>query len=291
MSWVLLTNDDGIDSPALAPFAAALSELGEVRVVVPDRERSWVGKAITRIDPIRTAQVELDGDVAWTCTGYPADAVQIGIHGLFEEPPSLVVSGINIGYNHGAAFLMSSGTVGAAVEGWVSGIPSIAMSTGVNGDWSAWKRRVLHPNAAADWRRLAAVATELIGAVTTGGLSELADVVTINLPFDATADTPRRVTTVARIGYDRLFSHVGVGIYTHDFGGKLIEFDAIGGTDIAAAREERISITPLLMPAAAPVPDDVRSRIEHSDHRSPPDSTNGVVGSSGPCSRPGRQQP
>ncbi len=76
MSWILLTNDDGIDSPALAPFAAALTELGTVRVVVPDRERSWVGKAITRIGPIRTDKVELNGRAAWTCTGYPADAVQ-----------------------------------------------------------------------------------------------------------------------------------------------------------------------------------------------------------------------
>ncbi|MEA3510405.1 MAG: 5'/3'-nucleotidase SurE, partial [Actinomycetota bacterium] len=105
MPWILLTNDDGIDSPALAPFARALGDLGTVRVVVPDRERSWVGKAITRFDPIRVEKVELDGGEAWTCTGFPADAVQIGIHGLFDEPPSLVVSGINVGYNHGTAFL------------------------------------------------------------------------------------------------------------------------------------------------------------------------------------------
>ena len=69
MSWILLTNDDGIDSPALAPFAAALQQLGTVRVVVPDRERSWVGKAITRIGPIETSQVNLGGGVAWTSRG------------------------------------------------------------------------------------------------------------------------------------------------------------------------------------------------------------------------------
>ncbi|MEA2023531.1 MAG: 5'/3'-nucleotidase SurE [Actinomycetota bacterium] len=262
MSWILLTNDDGIDSPALAPFAAALADLGTVRVVVPDRERSWIGKAITRFDPIRVEKVELDGGAAWTCTGFPADAVQIGIHGLFDEPPSLVVSGINVGYNHGAAFLMSSGTVGAAVEGWVSGIPSIAVSTGGNGDWSTWKRKVHQREALFQWERLAIVATSLVDEAHGSGLFELADVVTINLPFDTTLDTPRRVTTVARVGYDRLFRDQGDGIYTHDFGGRFVEFEGIDGTDIAAAREGVVSITPLRMPAASAIPDEVRSRLE-----------------------------
>ena len=262
MSWILLTNDDGIDSPALAPFAAALADLGTVRVVVPDRERSWIGKAITRFDPIRVQRVGLDGGVAWTCTGFPADAVQIGIHGLFDEPPSLVVSGINVGYNYGTAFLMSSGTVGAAIEGWVSGIPSIALSTGGDGDWSTWKRKVHKREALLDWERLATVATSLVDEARLSGLLDLADVVTINLPFDTTLDTPRRVTTVARVGYDRLFSEQGGGIYTHDFGGGFVEFDATEGTDLAAARESHVSITPLRMPTAAAVPDDIRSRLE-----------------------------
>lgn len=262
MSWILLTNDDGIDSPALRPFAAALAELGTVRVVVPDRERSWVGKAITRIGPIGTAVVQLNGEKAWTCTGYPADAVQIGVHKLFDTAPSLVVSGINIGYNHGAAFLMSSGTIGAAVEGWASGIPAIAASTGASGDWSSWKRRALDPAAATTWERLASVTAGLIADVVEEGLPDLADVVSVNLPFDSTAETQRRVTRVARVGYDRLFQHQGDGIYEHDFNGELIEFDHLEGTDIAAARDDQIAITPIRMPSTPTVPDAVRSRIE-----------------------------
>ena len=262
MSWILLTNDDGIDSPALAPFARALSDLGTVHVVVPDRERSWIGKAITRFDPIRVEKVELDGGAAWTCTGFPADAVQIGIHGLFDEPPSLVVSGINVGYNHGAAFLMSSGTVGAAVEGWVSGIPSIAVSTGTTGDWHAWRRKVHEREALLKWERLSVVATSLVDEARLSGLTELADVVTMNLPFDATLDTPRRLTTVARVGYGSLFSEQGDGIFTHDFGGGFVEFDGIDGTDLSAAREGAVSMTPLRMPAAAVIPDEIRARLE-----------------------------
>jgi 5'-nucleotidase len=262
VSWILLTNDDGIDSPALAPFARALSDLGIVRVVVPDRERSWIGKAITRFDPVEVKQVDLDGGVAWTCTGFPADAVQVGIHGLFDEPPALVVSGINVGYNHGTAFLMSSGTIGAAVEGWVSGVRSIAVSTGSVGDWMTWKRRVMDPEAAGDWGRLATVTAGVIATIRASGISELADVVSINLPFESTEETPRRVTTVARVGYDRLFGHTGGGVYTHDFGGGFIEFGSTEGTDIGAAREGVISITPLRMPAAASIPDDIRALLE-----------------------------
>lgn len=263
MSWILLTNDDGIDSPALAPFAAALERLGTVRVVVPDRERSWIGKAITRFDPIRVEQVELNGGVGWTTTGFPADTVQIGIHGLFDEPPSLVVSGINVGYNHGAAFLMSSGTVGAAVEAWVSGVPSIAISTGANGPWGPWKHHVHTPGARPEWERLAEVSVDLIADVLDAQLNQYADVVTINLPYDTTAKTRRCVTSVARVGYDRLFGKESEGIFTHDFGGGFIEFDATDGTDIAAAADGCVSITPLRMPTAAPVPDDVRARLEH----------------------------
>jgi len=262
VSWTLLTNDDGIDSPALAPFARELSVLGTVRVVVPDRERSWIGKAITRFDPITVEPVDLDGETAWTCTGFPADAVQVGVHGIFDEPPALVVSGINVGYNHGTAFLMSSGTIGAAVEGWVSGIRSIAVSTGTVGDWQTWKHRVMDPSAAGEWRRLSAVVAVVIADVQASGLLEIADVVSINLPFDATVETRRRITTVARVGYDRLFDHTGGGVYTHDFRGGFVEYESIKGTDIGAARDGDISITPLLMPAAASVQDDVRALLE-----------------------------
>ncbi len=262
MSWILLTNDDGVDSPALEPFARALSALGTVRVVVPDRERSWVGKAITRLESIRVEKVDLGDGIAWICTGFPADAVQIGIHELFDEPPSLVVSGINVGYNHGTAFLLSSGTIGAAVEGWVSGVPSMAVSTGATGDWSTWKRKAHEPEALVEWERLAVVATSLVDEARGSGLLELADVVSINLPFDTTLDTPRRVTTVARVGYDRLFKDHGDGTYTYDFGGGIIEFDGIDGSDLATARKGQVSITPLRMPSESVIPHEVRTRLE-----------------------------
>ncbi len=263
MPWTLVTNDDGTDSPALVPFARAVEATGrDVNVVVPDRERSWVGKAITRFEPVAVRSERRDGLELWACTGYPADAVQLAVDGLFPEPPELVVSGINLGYNHGIGFLMSSGTVGAAIEGWVSGIPGVAVSTGTVGDWSAWKAEVHAPEARPAWERLAAVAAALVDDLVAAGVTDEADVVNVNLPFEADDTTPRRITTPARTGYDRLFRPVGGGVFVHDFGGGLREFAALEGTDVEAAHQGWISITPLAMPQAVALPPTIRREAE-----------------------------
>ena len=130
MGWILITNDDGVDSPALVPLARAINQVGRVEVVVPDRERSWIGKAITRHDPVTVRPVVRGGSTFIAASGYPADCVQLGLHALFAEPPALVVSGINIGYNHGSGYIHSSGTVGAAVEAVLGNVPAIALAAG-----------------------------------------------------------------------------------------------------------------------------------------------------------------
>ena len=263
MTWILLANDDGVDSPALPPLARALGALGEVRVVAPDRERSWVGKAITRFDPVSVQRVERDGVEMLACSGTPADGVQLGIHALFDEVPELVVSGINLAFNHGTGFILSSGTVGAAIEGWIGGLPAVALSTGVLGaDYRAWREHIRTPDAAPSWRRLAEVGAELLVDIRESGLLDHADVVNVNLPWESTVDTPREVTTIARIGYDRLFQPTGDGGWIHDFGGGILEFESLDGTDVDAANDGAISITPIRMPEALDVPDDVRRRLE-----------------------------
>lgn len=262
MGWTLLTNDDGVDSPALIPFAQALAADHDLRVVVPDRERSWIAKAITRFEPVSVQEVERDDLHIWACSGYPADAVQLGIHGLFDTPPDLVISGINLGYNHGAGFLMSSGTVGAAVEAWVSGVPSLAFSTGAMTDWAEWRAHVRSEEGRVGWQRLSVMCADLVTRIGDSGISQNADVVSVNLPFDSDQSTPRRVTSIARVGYDRLFRHVGEGIFVHDFGGGFLHFDALDGTDVDAAHHGWVSITPIRLPQAAEVADEVRRALE-----------------------------
>ena len=260
---ILVTNDDGVDAPALVPLARAMGELGEVTVVVPDRERSWVGKAITRFDPVGVREVDRGGLPVYTVTGYPADAVQLGIHAFARPAPDLVVSGINLGYNHGAGFLMSSGTVGAAVEAWISGVPAVAVSTGTMTDWHTWRELAMSPDSEARWHDLSDLTRRLISGVLEAGLGNHADVISINLPFDSTAETPRRLTTIARVGYDRLFGYQGEGVYVHEYGGGMTEIDAVDGSDVDAAHDGAVSITPIRMPASALVPDEVRSAVEN----------------------------
>lgn len=266
MPTILLTNDDGMGSPAIPPFARALARIGLVRVVVPDRERSWIGKAITRHDPVEVVEVEVDGIRMHTCTGYPADATQLGIHALFEDAPDLVVSGINVGINAGAGFLLSSGTVGAATEAWISGVGAYAFSTGSpTADWASWARHVRSSEATDDWVRVADVCTALLADLVALRLHEVADVVTVNLPWEATVDTARRVTSVARVGYDQLFRPDTPGRFVHEFG-NLQAFEDLTGTDVAAFDAGEISITPLRMPTGGDLPEGLRAAIERTGH-------------------------
>lgn len=261
--WVLLTNDDGIESPALVPFGRALAQHHVTRVMVPDRERSWIGKAITRFDPVEVRREHRDGVEVWTTSGYPADGVQLAVHALFDGPPRLVVSGINLGYNHGAGFLLSSGTVGAAMEARLSGIPAIAFSTGImSGDFRSWRAHASSPAARDDWRRLAELCTGLLARCEASGLLDLADVISVNLPYDADDRTPVRVTSVARVGYDRLFRRAADGTFVHDFTGGFVRFDPLDGSDVDAAQRGWIAITPLQLPASLEVPEEIRRLLE-----------------------------
>jgi 5'-nucleotidase len=159
---ILLTNDDGIHAPGLWAAARALSAVGEVAVVAPDREQSGVGASMTLHAPLFVHSVPAEqylsqfapGDdtpprsadavrvpaldttltlphpiSAWAVQGTPADACILALEQLVTPKPDLVVSGINRGSNLGWDVIVS-GTVGAAVQGWVRGYPTIAISVG-----------------------------------------------------------------------------------------------------------------------------------------------------------------
>ncbi len=120
----LVSNDDGIHSPGLEALARALSSLGQVVVVAPDRERSAVGHALTLHRPLRMTRVR---EGWFAVDGTPTDCVHLGLHGLLAEPPTMVVAGINQGANL-ADDLTYSGTVAVALEGTLMGVPSFAVS-------------------------------------------------------------------------------------------------------------------------------------------------------------------
>lgn len=121
---ILVTNDDGIHSPGLAALAEALSPLGEVWIVAPDRERTAVAHAVTLHKPLRLHRV---APRTFSVNGTPVDCVNLAVLNVLPKPPALVVSGINKGVNLGDD-VMYSGTVSAAMEGTILGIPSVAVS-------------------------------------------------------------------------------------------------------------------------------------------------------------------
>lgn len=124
MSHILVTNDDGIRAEGLRALVEALAPLGTVSVVAPDQERSATSQSITLRRPIGVERV---AEREWAVEGTPTDAVILALNRLLTEPPDLVVSGINRGSNMGEN-VYYSGTVGAAMEAAIHGIPSFAVS-------------------------------------------------------------------------------------------------------------------------------------------------------------------
>jgi 5'-nucleotidase len=121
---ILVTNDDGIQSPGLTALAEALTAIGEVWVVAPDRERTAVAHAVTLHKPLRVQRVS---PRTFAVNGTPVDCVNLALLNVMPKPPAVLVSGINKGVNLGDD-VMYSGTVSAAMEGTILGVPSIAVS-------------------------------------------------------------------------------------------------------------------------------------------------------------------
>jgi 5'-nucleotidase len=133
MHRILITNDDGIESPALKALETSLCRIGAVTVVAPDRERSATSHGITLGQPVRFRELAPN---RFSVEGTPADCVIAALMRIFQQPPSLVISGVNRGSNLGSDILYS-GTVAAAFEATLQGIPSIAVSAHSQADYSS----------------------------------------------------------------------------------------------------------------------------------------------------------
>ena len=129
---ILISNDDGVFAEGIRTLATTAVLRGhEVTVVCPDQERSATGHALTLQNPIRAERADelfVPGVTAWACSGTPADCMKLALCELVKQPPDLVMSGINHGPNLGTD-VFCSGTVAAAMEGSIEGIPSLAVSS------------------------------------------------------------------------------------------------------------------------------------------------------------------
>ncbi len=125
---ILVTNDDGISAPGIRNLIAAVKHLGDVVIVAPDSPQSAMGHAVTISKPLRLERTPIyEPLLAYQCSGTPADCVKIAVDKVLHRKPDLLVSGINHGSNSSINILYS-GTMSAAVEGAIEGIPSVGFS-------------------------------------------------------------------------------------------------------------------------------------------------------------------
>lgn len=241
---ILLVNDDGIESPGLVAVATVLAEDPSYRVTVvaPATQQSGVGHAITiRGEMAIRPHAELGGAAAWAVEGTPASVTAAGLTVVLEnDPPELVVSGINRGENIGRA-AWYSGTIGAAREAVLRGLPAIALSLEL--DWS---------DPQPDWDRAARLAKPVIDAIRAQPLPP--DVLlNVNFPRDTAAARGYRITklglepdAVSHYEIDR--EEDGVRYVTSRWAPPE---EAPRGTDIAAIADGWIPITPLMLDQTA----------------------------------------
>ena len=222
-----MTNDDGVHSEGIHALAAALRPFGDVTVVAPHIEASAIGHALTLRRPLRMEQLR---DGVYEVDGTPTDCVNWGIlHLLKDDKPKLLFSGINLGLNLGDD-VTYSGTVAAAFEGTILGVPSVAISQEIETGFAF--------DAAADFARR--LARRLLEEPLPSGT-----LVNVNVP----AGTPKGIR-VARLGKRRYGEAViekldPRGRPYYWIGSTIPEGDLQEGTDISAVAEKWISMSPL----------------------------------------------
>jgi 5'-nucleotidase len=231
--YVLVTNDDGIGAPALLPLKQALDQVAETVIFAPDHNWSAAGHPKTMHKPLRADPIQLpDGAQGFSSSGAPSDCVALAFLGVIERKPDLVVSGINLGPNLGYD-IFYSGTVAAAVEGVINGMPAIALS--------------LDSFEPVDYSGPASFAARLVQYVDQHALP--ADLF-LNVNFPAIAWEDVKGVAITRLGRrvyrDELVSRTDPrGRSYFWIGGKPPIGVPDPGTDIQAVANGYISITPV----------------------------------------------
>lgn len=230
---ILISNDDGIDSPGIAALAKEMKKIGDVTVIAPRTEQSAVGHAITMKIPLRITEYYKNGDFfGYAIDGTPADCLKIGIRNILKTRPDIVLSGINNGSNT-AINIIYSGTVSAAREAAIMDLPAIAIS------------QTSHD--AKDFSYSARIASELTKQVLKRGLPNgtLLNVNVPNLPEEEIAGI--LVTKQGKSKWDDVYEERmdPYGKKYYWLTGSLMETDDKLETDQFAIKNNFVSITPV----------------------------------------------
>jgi 5'-nucleotidase len=238
---VLLTNDDGITAPGLQAARRALREIDgvEVDVIAPDTNRSATARSITTRAPLTVEEVEFgDGDRGFATDGTPVDCVRFAELGLVGHRPDLIVSGINHGANLGDD-ITYSGTVAAAFEGIVLGIPAVAASQQSGGGGMGYVSGEFDFGVAAPF--LAELVSHLIA-------EPMPPETLINVNCPAGEPTGVEVTKLGKRLYNdelKLVSEDEEGRRHYEIYGWKPGYEEVEGTDLTAVANGRIAVTPI----------------------------------------------
>jgi 5'-nucleotidase len=242
MKTILLINDDGIESPGLITMKKKLEKLGKVFVIAPGEERSGIGKAITSSGYVQIVETRLgDGSKAFATNGTPADAFLLGLNKILRHPPDLIVAGVNLGPNLGIDDLLNSGTLGAALEAAIHGIPAIAVSYCKREfiDQHADKVRITEGQLEFTVK----FAQKIVGYVLKNGMPPGVDVISVNVPENSDCEK-LRVTNLSYVGYRDIWTEEKEGYRIASW--KLADYeDSNPETDVHVVKEGYISITPI----------------------------------------------
>jgi 5'-nucleotidase len=239
---VLLTNDDGIAAPGLQSLRRALVALGglDVVTIAPDSNRSATARSITTREPLAVEEITFeDGNVGYATGGTPVDCVRFAELGLGGGRPDLIVSGINHGANLGDD-ITYSGTVAAALEGIVLGIPAVAYSQQTSGGGMGYVSGRFDFTYSADF------AARLVDRLRAEPMPEAT---LINVNFPGVEVTGVEVTTLGKRVYDdelRLLDAPDEsGRKRYEIYGGQPGYEEAEGTDLCAVAAGRIAVTPI----------------------------------------------
>ena len=238
---ILLTNDDGIAAPGLQATRRALRDLDgvEIDVIAPNTNRSATARSITTRSPLSVEEIHFDdGHSGFATDGTPVDCVRFAELGLLGGRPDLIVSGTNHGANLGDD-ITYSGTVAAALEGIILGIPAVALSQQSSGGGMGYV------SGRFDFGVAAAFAAQLVERLRSEAMPE-ATLINVNCP--AGEPTGIEVTKLGKRIYNdklNLLEESPDGHRRYEIYGWQPGFEEIEGTDLNAVAKGRISVTPI----------------------------------------------
>ncbi len=231
---ILITNDDDITAPGIRNLVEAVKDLGQVVVVAPDKPQSGMGHAITIGSPLRLNRMHLFGDIeAWQTSGTPVDCVKLAVDKILPRRPDICLSGINHGANH-SINVIYSGTMSAAMEASIEGIPSIGFS-------------LLDYRYEADFTG----ARQVVHKIVSSLLAEKLDkhfLLNVNIPsVPANEIKGIKVCKQAYAKYEEDFDERldPQGKKYYWLTGEFINFDKGKDSDVAALQKNYVSVVPV----------------------------------------------